>query len=102
MKMPAELFPLGIYLQEELEERGWSTHRLAREIGKLSPGLSKTDIQLLQLDADLVIACSSDKRLYASDESLKAFATGLGCDWSLLANIQKAYREAIDEIFRSR
>ena len=93
----AEVFPLGHYLAEELDARGWSSQDLAiaieNTLGREVDGLLIRAIQIRQLEIEMVIACSSDRNCYSDEDSLRAFARGLDVDWRFLDNLQRAYRD---------
>lgn len=95
---PAQVFPLGEYIAEELEARGWTAQDFAWAIengrSREMDGQLVRDVQMRQVEIEFVIVCSEDKRCYSDENSLKAFACGLGVDWRFLDNLQRAYRES--------
>lgn len=73
---PAEAFPPGEYLRDELEERGWTLDEFAGLIGW--PPHELTDI----LDAEAEI----------TPEAASALSEVLGTTAEVWLNLQKAYR----------
>jgi HTH-type transcriptional regulator/antitoxin HigA len=73
---PAEAFPLGQYLREELEARGWSEADFARYSRS-----SEARIQAI-LSGDQPCPCEEAE-----------MAGALGCSAELLRNLDEAYRQ---------
>lgn len=94
-EIPAQVFPLGEFIAEELEARGWTPRDFALRIenvrGREIDGALVKAIAIRELEIEIVLACSGNQRCISTEESLKAFARGFGCSWEFLANIQKAY-----------
>ena len=74
--MPAEAFPPGEYLRDELEERGWSVTEFAEIIGR--PVQTVSEI----LDANKPITV----------DTAQSFSEALGTGAELWLNLQDAYR----------
>jgi HTH-type transcriptional regulator / antitoxin HigA len=73
---PAEVFPPGEYLRDELEERGWSESEFADIIGRPLQALSEILNGRKEITADTAVA----------------FSDALGTSAELWLNLQAAYR----------
>ena len=72
---PAEVFPPGEYLRDELDERGWTVKEFAGMIGRS-----------LQVVSEIL----NGKAITA--ETARSFADALGTTPELWLNLQSAYR----------
>ncbi len=73
---PAEVFPPGEYLRDELDERGWTVAEFARRIDRPPQAVSEI--------------LNGKKAITA--ETARSFAEALGTTSELWLNLQSAYR----------
>ena len=73
---PAEVFPPGGYLRDELDERGWTVAEFARMIDRPSQAVSEI---------------LNGKKLVTA-ETARSIAEALGTTSDLWLNLQSAYR----------
>ena len=73
---PAEAFPPGEYLRDELEERGWTVTEFAEIIGRPVEAVSET------LDAERSV----------TPDTARSFSEALGTSAEVWLNLQTAYR----------
>lgn len=83
---PAECFPLGHFIAEELEARGWTVQELAERMG----GAEELDIHHLTLD--LLIYIPDDPRQVVGDKTFGKLSMALGVDEGVLRRIDSSYR----------
>ena len=75
-RTPAEVFPPGVFIREELQARGWTQRDLAEVLGRP-----------LQFVNELI---NGRKRLTA--EAVKQLAAAFGTSPELWLNLENAYR----------
>ena len=77
-RTPAEVFPVGDFIQDELDERDWSWNDLAGRTG-LSPG----EVRGIVLGKIILLA-----------KDAIAIGRAFGCGGEILLQIQKTYKKA--------
>lgn len=80
---PAETFPPGLFITEEITARGWTTADLAARMGG--------DAALNQCKVDLLIAVP-DKRLEMDEATAFGLARAFGTSPRLFINLDRAWR----------
>lgn len=86
--VPAEAFPLGEYLAEEMEARGWNSTDVANRMG----GKTAREIVKDQLIVELTLAIH-DPNLILDEDSGRRMARAFGVDETFFLNLDKAYRD---------
>lgn len=82
---PAECFPVGSYLQEELAERGWTTRDCSERMG------GNVDIDTLALD--FLIDAQDDPRILLDDRTAAGIARATGTNAETWLNLDRAYHQ---------
>jgi len=86
-RTPAETFPPGLFLAEELEARGWTSADLAMRMG----GATDHDIAVDQCSVDLLLHIHNPDLLMGEEMANKlASALGGGADYWI--NLDRAWR----------
>ncbi len=84
-RTPAEVFPPGQFLQEELDARGWTTADLAQRMGG--------DPAVDQLAVDIMIGCGpEDKGILMGRGMAEGLALALGTSTEFWGNLDRAWR----------
>jgi len=87
--IPAEAFPVGEYLEDELKARGWTTRDCAERM------CGNVDID--QLTLDLCIALAHDSANYRcvmmGAETARGLEIALGTSAETWLNLDRAYHE---------
>jgi len=83
-RIPAEVFPPGEYIADELKARGWTTADLARRMGGDNPGMD-------QLAIDLLIAVH-DKNLILDEQTAFGLGRAFGTSARLWINLDRMWR----------
>lgn len=84
--IPAECFPVGEYIADELEARGWTTRDLAERMGG--------DVDLNQCTIELTIACGvSHPQVSMGTETAQGLSRAFGTSADVWLNLDRAYRE---------
>lgn len=84
---PAECFPLGEYIAEELEAREWSLRDLAERMGGVGQ-----EIDVNHLTLEMLIYLPDDPRLLVGDETFGRLAKALDVDEGVLRRLDAAWR----------
>ncbi len=85
-RTPAEVFPPGQFLQEELDARGWTTADLAQRMGG--------DPAVDQLAVDIMLGCEpEDKGILLGREMAEGLALALGTSTEYWENLDRAWRD---------
>ena len=86
-RIPVEVFPVGVFIREEMEARGWDISRLAVEMGDIArPAL---DINFLTVELLLNIA-DPDCRL--GQETADKLGRAFGVSGKMFTAIDESYR----------
>ena len=83
-RIPAEVWPLGEHLQDEMSARGWSLDDLHRRLG---------DNPVTCCAVDLILAVH-DKHLILDAETADALGRAFDLDPQYLINLDHAWRES--------
>lgn len=86
-RIPVEVYPLAMFLCEEMEARGWKTDDVAMRMG----GKTADDIARDLLAFNLIISVQSDA-LVLSDEDFDALSLAFGVSTEMLRNLDSAWR----------
>lgn len=81
---PAEVFPVGHYIAEELEARGWSDVDLARRMGGDNPAVDLLCVQML--------LAVHDPNLILDESTARKLARAFGTSHELFLNLDAYYR----------
>lgn len=84
--VPAEVFPLGDYIEEELAARGWSVEELAHRMG------GGRDYGINLLCAQMTIAVH-DANLLLDRETAEGFARAFDVSPEMFINLDAAWRK---------
>lgn len=90
-RTPAECFPLGEYLQEELAARGWTPADVADRIG----GTEK-ERDIWCLTVDLLIHCSDMEGLELGQETAEALGRAFDVSPDYWLNLHRMYRQCVE------
>ncbi len=87
-RIPADGFPVGSYLKEELEARGWSLEQLALR-------MAAKDIEIWQLTVELMIAVADGEptRLKIDEETANRLGLAFDVSPEYWINLNNAYNE---------
>ncbi len=83
-RQPAEVFPPGEFIQEELDARGWTTADLAARMGG--------DAGINKLTVDLLILVPS-KNMLLGEETAHGLAKAFGVSSQFFLNIDAAWQK---------
>ncbi len=89
-RVPAEVFPVGSYIQEEMDERGWSSARLALAMG----GRDSDEIAVNQITIELLLAVD-DPKLLLGEKTADKLGLAFGVSGKLFLGLDRAYREGV-------
>ena len=84
--VPAETFPPGEFIQEELDTRGWTIADLAQRMGG--------DYGVNYLTVELIIECQpGDKNLLMGRETAEGLARAFGTSVEYWENLEHSWRQ---------
>lgn len=86
-RVPAETFPLSMYLREEMDERGWGINDMVAHMGGRPHG---NELPLRHLSLRL---CLSDNDVILDEKTAALISTALGTSAEYWLNLDKARRE---------
>lgn len=84
MRIPAEVFHPSVFIQDEMDARGWTRDELARRMGG--------DFAVTRLSLDLYFSVHS-RNLRMGEESISSFAKAFGGSEDYFVNLEKAWIE---------
>ena len=87
MSRPAEVFPPGKFIQDELDARGWTVRDLAEQMG----GEEVEEIGLNMLTVELLIG-APDKGMTLDADTAIGLACAFGTSPEFWTNIDQAWR----------
>lgn len=87
-KTAAEVFPVGHYIQEELDERGWTVVELALRMN----GVNVRKVGIDQLAVELLMAVN-DPKLLLDKETAEKLGLAFDVQSGFFLNLDRAYRE---------
>lgn len=85
-RVPAETFPPGIFLAEEMEARGWTSRDVARRMGETE----ESKIALDELVVDLILHVH-DKGARVGDDTAKKLGLAFGVEPQFFLNLEAAW-----------
>ena len=86
MPLPAEHFPVGHYIREEMEVRGWTEDRLAIE-------MNKYHLQVTRVALDFTLAELPEPNLILDQETAEDLGRAFGVSPDFFLNLDRQYRE---------
>jgi HTH-type transcriptional regulator / antitoxin HigA len=84
---PAEVFPVGEYLEEEMEERGWSSRDVAERMGG--------DVSVNECAVDLILNVSEMRGLRLGKETAEGLARAFGTSAQFWTNLDNSYHQHV-------
>lgn len=91
MRKPAEIFPPGEFIQDELDARNWTDEDLAYAMTLPSEGRDEYAKNLFCVQ--FLIACSDDSRVLMGDDTASRLGRAFGTGKELWINVESQWRE---------
>jgi plasmid maintenance system antidote protein VapI len=85
VRTPAEVVPVGDYIQEELTARGWTTADLAERMGD-----TYKERAIWELTLDLLIVCGDRPDILLGQETADALGKAFGTSGEFWSNLHAA------------
>ena len=89
-RVPAEVFPVGDFIREEMEARGWSTRRLALAMGGTTADETRTN----HCTVDLLLHVTESDDYLGEDEAQK-LGRAFGVSGKIFLALDEAYRRSV-------
>lgn len=86
-RTPAECFPVGDYLLEEMQARGWSSADLAARMGK-----DEKERSIYEIEIDVIVYLSHRDDLAFGPETARALGEAFDVSPEYWLNLQSAYK----------
>lgn len=84
-RVPAETFPPGQFVQEELDARGWDTRELAVRMGGDNIDRNQCSVELL--------IYAPNKEMILDDDTASRLARAFGTSVEYWGNLDRAWRQ---------
>lgn len=81
----AEVFPVGVFLADELSARGWTIRDLAERMGG--------DADIIELALELLVRTPNPKMIL-DDQTARGLAAALGTSKELWLRLDKTWRDS--------
>lgn len=83
-RVPAECFPVGQFIGDEMQARGWSSHDMAARMGDGDPATWALTVELL-------VACSDDPAVTLDVDTAQRIGRAFGTSADLWLNLHRTY-----------
>lgn len=86
-RIPAQCWPVGHFLAEEMRERGWSCADVAERMGGTA-----YQRRVWELTVDLILHCSDEPDIVIGQETCDALGAAFGVHPSFWSNLNESYQ----------